>query len=519
MVQAEYIAWSLYTGPTNIHSIFKEDGTWAVGQWDGINSNTYGKELKNDIDNRISVILRAFRRTLRHFKTPDRHFVIPEFFFRCAEGPYPYKKVDGKNYPFEYIVSTLQEKLKACIPPDDNNDYTIIIGSTLTSNIRHYNKFLNSRKVRERQRHLNDILPKYIHEKFKKYHRYRKILNSEKAQDRQKQHPKKRVHEKIKEYHFHVWKRKVNYGPSSNPSIDKLNKFMREARINPLCTVRNRGAYFHFSKELRDGEVFIYEKQSEAGADLTMGMFNSRGELTANGMITEWLANYPSYSIYGGDKQTETTSTANAKFSPPTNARFSPSGDRYIDKDVGVEICLDHVYQRLRRTVCMNTDNGANATNNPLIKQFIVSGGMQIWNIGVAAHCNSVIFNADGMVDVVGAKDLKRDRGKCKGITNGVYTQSIQSKWIGRDKKYYYSHSQIAFTTDKSKIDGFNNAEGTNNIKALTYECLEESPHNKITDSFSPLIIVRSKIDKVDKGLFALNMGELHYYAPNKIEI
>jgi hypothetical protein len=46
--------------------------------------------------------------------------------------------------------------------------------------------------------------------------------------------------------------------------------------------------------------------------------------------------------------------------------------------DIGVEICLDHAYMRLRKTVGMTQANGASIDNYPLYKQFIISTGMNL---------------------------------------------------------------------------------------------------------------------------------------------
>jgi hypothetical protein len=64
--------------------------------------------------------------------------------------------------------------------------------------------------------------------------------------------------------------------------------------------------------------------------------------------------------------------------------------------DIGIEICLDHRLQRLRRTVNMTRSNGASLDNYPILKQFVPSGGMQILSQAVATDGNSVVFNADG---------------------------------------------------------------------------------------------------------------------------
>ena len=407
MVRADFTAWSLYTGPSDVKSIFDDPNcSWVVGQWDGINKNTKKKEVKKDIDYRIDVILNAFNEMLPRFKTNDCHFVIPEFFFHCKEGPYPYIKVDDKDkhYPFEYIVLRLKKELKKCILNDKHNDkrnYTIVVGSALTSNIENYKEFFSQVDVNNRQKQLNAIL----------------------------KDPE--IYRAFKNHNYRHWRRHVQSGNSSNFSLEKLNDFMEEARRNPLCTVRNRGAYFYFNKKRKDEiEVFVYEKQSESSVDLTMGKFvdkgKDKGKITTNGMVTEWLCNYPSYSILKGDKKKQPLA-AGARFSHPP----------YGDWDIGVEICLDHRFQRLRRTIDMSIRNGADVDNLPLFKQFIPSGGMQILDYAVAADRNSIIFNADGCGQICVSQKPEEflASGEClaselyKGIALGVYSHSIQSQW------------------------------------------------------------------------------------------
>ena len=489
MVKADFTAWSLYTGPSQCKNLF-DDGSspWVVGQWDGINAVTVKEEVRKDIELRIAVIINAFKNALPQFKTRDRHFVIPEFFFHSKQGPYPYVKikVDDKIkvdkdgiYPFEYIVFVLKEELKKCIP-DDDNSYTILMGTALTSNKEDYSEFLGSPEVLARLDALNEIIIRHD------------------------------IYNTFMNHDFMFWPRGLINKVVENDPLNELNEFMVKARSNPLCTVRNRGAYFHFNEERENGvEVFIYEKQDESNVDLTMGVFKTievkKKEIKiidANGMITEWLANYPSISIIRGDKQTTPNST---------NARFSPSG--YNERDIGVEICLDHLFQRLRRTVDMSNRYGADADNFPLAKQFIVSGGMQIHDHAVAVRPNSVIFNSDGTDP---ATVLEGNKGITSG---GVYTHSISSKWKGRDSNDYNSHSQLAFTTNDSIIKGFNNAKGSRNIKALTYHDSGEGPYNNITDSYNSKIIhnvhpVSKNWDKDLGNLFATNEGELHHYTP-----
>lgn len=488
MQQSEFVAWSLYTGPSNLQSIF-EGSSWVMGQWDAINNDTSAPEIKMDIDRRIDIVIETFQQTLNHYKTYNRFFIIPEFFFRCKQGPYPNVKVDDVDYPVEYIQKTLKERFNNTIP-QDNNYYNIFIGSILTSNIEDYNQFLESEPVKERLHQLNSCL------KVSKHH----LLNSSSSKRSAAASWHREIAPIDKKRLF------VSANNEAANSAMAINNFMKEARANPLCTVRNRGIYFQYNRTMmQEVDTFICEKQYESTVDLTMGIFKG-SEIDHGGMITEWMANYPSKSILGGDKQTDEFST---------DARFSP---RYLGSmDIGVEICLDHRKQRLRRTVDMSKVNGADADNYPLIHQIISSGGMQILDYAVAADSNCSIFNADGCDKIYGVYGdestaiLNGEAGKFKGITTGVYNKSVQSKWQGKDGQTYYSHSQLAFTTNESRIEGFDNALGLNNKKNKTYSGTALLPTNILTDRYEPQVFNRGLNEPTD--LFGATTGELHYYS------
>lgn len=478
MEQIEYAAWSLYTGPSYLKPVLAGDCPWVVGQWTGVNGDTSPQQIKADIDQRIAMAISALKILMPTFKTYVRNFMLPEFFFHCNQGPYPNIKVDGQLYPLEYIQSRFTAALQNIIP-DDNNYYNIVIGSVLTSNIDNYAQFLGSDLVAQRLQALNAVLPP--------------SAGTAKATP-----------------HV-VWRRGALLGAQNELSdeLATLNDFMKECRANPLCTVRNRGIYFHWNRSLMEEmEAFVYEKQNESTVDLTMGVFNGSNQIETGGMITEWMGNYPSYSIIKGDKQTDTYST---------NSRFTPL---FLgESDVGVEICLDHRLQRLRRTVGMTIACGADADNFPLFNQMVPSGGMQILDYSVAADKSCAIFNADGCDKVYyvytdpNSAILDGNAGTFKGITCGVYNQSIQSKWTGTaDKQTYYSHSQLAFTTHGSAVGGFDNALGLNNQKAVTYEGTQDNPTNILTDAYNPTII--NPGFGPTTGLFAAGTGELHYYEP-----
>lgn len=100
-----------------------------------------------------------------------------------------------------------------------------------------------------------------------------------------------------------------------------LDTYMRGFRAAPLCTVRNRGIYYYFGSanfnrtdDEKVLEVRVYEKKYESNIDLTMGVIDENGNLSHGNMITEWMANYPSYSTVQGDKQSGAPYETNARF-------------------------------------------------------------------------------------------------------------------------------------------------------------------------------------------------------------
>lgn len=475
--QFEFTAWSIYTGPTLLKPIIDDPNCpWVVGRWDASNTDMSAAQIKKDIDSRIAAVVTQLQAVIPTYTTYNRHFAIPEFFFRCKQGPYPYLKIDGQSYPVEYIQSQMLQKLKQIIPKD-NNYYMIILGSVLTSNVVDYNTLLSSAAVQERLAQLNAIVA------------------SKSKVSRGPEAP--------------VWRRSTIVQPQllrANADLNALNSFMSQCRANPLCTARNRGICFFFNATMMDEPfTYIYEKQYESTVDLTMGLFDGQGKVVTGGMLTEWMANYPSYSILSGDKQTSAGQTY-ARVTLPLMGNV----------DVGIEICLDHRLQRLRRTVDMTVANGASADNFPLFKQLIPSGGMQILDYSATAERGSVMFNADGCDKIYyvytdpNSVILNGNAGTFKGITCGVYNQSVQSKWTGNDNNTYYSHSQLAFSTNTSQVGGFDNAQGLNNVKAKTFDGTPTNPSNVLTDSYTPKITtVGGSTD-----LFGAGTGEIHNYLP-----
>lgn len=600
-IQQDFIAWSLHTGPT-VHPIqikpsvankYTNDMSWTFGVWNGCNKDTTSlalkeqkEEIKKDLEARIELVIEVFKQSIPLYKTADRHFVLPEFFFHCTFGPYPHLQLqpdknkgwefidsedgnlrtsattkDVKLFPFEYLIARLSYEFRECIlkhDKDEKNIYNIVIGSVLTSNQADYKKFLESPPVVQRTAELNTMLTEF----------YAKFLEIWKKGKQSQQAITEGIAVQQKNWDSFARSRRgfnnlisllrqellqKNMIPDEFDNIAatfkaRLERFMKQREYDPLCTVRNRGAYFYFRTCTPPGEkvpkrmmqVYRYEKQNQSPIDLLMGtqihfdMKRRTCTVEVGNMVTEWMCNYPAYTLYLGDKHIPFKPNDNSAY-PPQNdlyddhqyqARFTPIGvenngftsqspSLFRAVDFGVEICMDHSDQRLRRTVEMTRAT----TNYPLYKQIIPSCGAPILSESVAAHSNSVIFHVDGECTFNNEQKSLQD----KGIYYGVYTILAQSLWDSHGQKYG-SHSQIAFTTENSSIHGFNNALGFNNEMAGTYNGTTENPSNRLTDSYEVQIFHLhsdatpfedlGEVFEKSATLFAAGVGELHYYGP-----
>ncbi|MCP4213257.1 MAG: hypothetical protein GY765_01315 [bacterium] len=474
-----YAGWSLNTGPAKANALWP-GSRWISGQWDGINVKN---QWKNDIDARVKCALESFQtaRDKREAKPGTTGiFAIPEFYFHCTYGPYPYVKIDGK-YPYEYICDALKVGLEL-FSYADGETWIFCAGSALTCNESDIETFLATPAVQERLDKLNLLVKNLPAANFKvaKGHTHIKALGY--MSDRAK----------------------------ASAAEKAINDLMDSYRANPLCIVRNRGIIFNISASGVTG--YEYEKQNESTVDLTMGKMTTDASgadrLETGGMITEWLSGYPSISIIGGDKNTDTT---------PLGARMTlpETGDDALQ--LGVEICLDHRFKRLRRTVGMTKAFGADADNPPLDIQLIPSGGMQILDYSVAAGIAGGIFNSDGCDPILdeytsAGKNVINGSGVFKQKTCGVYASSAQlMKEITYSPQYshkYYSHSQLSFRYGQEKIGGYDNALGTENKMGITFDADNKNP---ALDAYrSPKIVPIT--ENGDFAIFAAGLGELHIY-------
>lgn len=546
----DFVAWSLYTGPSNSKQITYKNRYWVTGNWSAINKYPTRNQIKRDIEERIELLVMAFRKARKEFKTPDRHFVVPEFFFRCKQGPYPniLLRLDKELLsPFDYIKRRLMIEFSTMSLESDQCTYTIFFGTILTCNVPGglgFYRFLNSRAVRRRHRKLNEILRQMnSHLELMRKNNSVEFIEEKKTSGDDfwmrailpnipsKENTNYETSDSFKELSFAGTSSRLFTKGSMltsddllNDHLENLTSFMADCRLDPLCTVRNRGISLHLDKNASEPEFFMHEKQYESTIDLPMGIMKKDGSLKKPRQITEWLANYPASTIIWGDKQPSGGKSIKSRIEKVEGESrdYHPHGGSYgvpillPGEDIGIEICVDHFTQRLRRTVGMSISNGAASNNFPLAKQVIPSGGMQLLENAICARPNSPIFNADGLMGVykeepngdwvpVGTGSICH-----RGITTGVYTLSQQSRWDTKEAAYF-SHSQLAFTTKDSEVTTYDMATGMNNPGASTYIGGKDQPYNPTTDAYT---IDRIEFCNEREWVFAAGAGELHHYYP-----
>ncbi len=465
-----YIAWSLYTGAEGTSPLWK-GSRWVTGKWNGATIDG----IETEINERVSAFLATFAQARDKLPAVQdgevRYFVVPEFFFHCAYGPYPYVKLGGA-YPFERILCSITAGLKSIVW-QPNEVWIICIGSVMTCSIPDIKEFLSRPGVVERQAALNVLI---------------RQLPSDPAS--------------LLENRSHIRARGYFRDAPRGDVQQEIDALMKQYRENPLCTVRNRTAVLKVSASSID--CALIEKQNESTVDLTMGVHNGN-EISHGGMITEWVSGYPSISIIDGDKNLPNVN--------PMGARVTVDDPLFGSLELGTEICLDHRLKRLRRTAAMTQQHGALADNPPFAVQIVPSGGMQILEESVSAGVGGATFNADGCDPILSeysssGKQIITGSGTYKGIACGVYVSCAQT--MVTLTQSYYSHSQLCFRFGEAEIDGYDNARGNTNDNGATYD--EGTKSNPLLDAYAPPMII--PVSPGGAGLFAAGFGEMHIYRP-----
>ncbi|KHS75664.1 hypothetical protein [Pectobacterium brasiliense] len=484
-----FFAWSLYTAYRNPVTI----GNWVAAEWPG-QAITSAQDMQSDIDFRIDMFINALNVAIAgaaHCNNWVRYFVVPEFYFHSVHGPYPGLTING-NSAFDYLMNQLSTRVKNTLAASSEagRDWVICTGSVLTTNIIDIAQFLNGPEVQKRLATLNAA--------------YNSPLQKNAL-------PVPTAHIGLMRLKPFEAEAETKSQSNTSTSYDELNALVNAYRQDPLCTVRNRAGILVYNGG-SSGKILsnIVEKQAESTVDLTLGVLQN-GMIDTGGQITEWLANYPPVSILNGDNQ----GTGTGIYRKP-GARM-PIVSYGQNVELGVEICLDHRLQRLRRTVEM-------VGNSPLDIQLVPSGGMQLLDYGIAGGSSGAIFNADGcdyILDQYNASgkpvittDGKPGNGTAKQVITGVYTSSAQTRSESNGIAYF-SHSQLAYRTTDIGPAGYINPEDTNNPGGITFSGGSSSPANPYLDLYnSPVITAVTSSSPSVNDYFTAGLGEIHQYSP-----
>jgi hypothetical protein len=180
-----------------------------------------------------------------------------------------------------------------------------------------------------------------------------------------------------------------------------------------------------------DAEALSTEKRFISNEDLVLYTSDS------SPAITEQMSAYPKIDLSNRDvkeSKNDPFSIFNCQY------RSSSQDDRGIT-NVGIEICLDHSDNRLRKQ--LNANNAALRAEGleSVHLQIIPSCGMQIVAGAVVANANGLIFNCDGELGISDrhgvASLLQNYNGKKIKIpyTSSTYPDGLYT---------YQAHSQLA---------------------------------------------------------------------------
>lgn len=362
----------------------------SVGSVGNMMVGTYlGKDdLHADVKARTGVLRHAVETARALLPTDDAPgsvlnvFVAPEFFWHGSQGPYLFEP--HEEDPADVILRAVDD----AFPAEDYADWLFVCGSVITTRIADRHALWAEASVRVRNDTVRALTEQY---------------------------------------------RKAS-GAISSLVYDMLRGFVVQCHTYPNVEARNRAIVL--SRTPVDGlrtrlgaERLTTEKYYDSNEDLLLYDVMGRSDV-----ITEQMAAYPVLDLTGGDDK-------RSAFDP--YAVFRHRYDAGGHADIGVEICLDHADNRLRRSV-----GGASWPAGPggLHLHLLPSCGMQLTKDGVAAGAGGWAFNCDGEYAIAG----EHPTGKpVHGSPGGV--ESVYIDVVSPVSHHYSGHTQLASVTRQAR--------------------------------------------------------------------
>lgn len=257
-----------------------------------------------------------------------------------------------------------------------------------------------------------------------------------------------------------------------------MEDFIQFAHANPKLEVRNRALIIstvgtnQVTGQAFDSSSLTTEKYFASNEDFLLW------DVTGASVVTEQTVAYPVLDLSGGDlKTTEEDS----------KAIFDVGGIT-----TGVEICLDHSDQRLRKsTFASPWPSGHNALQLHLIP----SCGMQIQPASVATQTGGIAFNCDGQYALGDVTSTKPESGTLSGVASTHVNYSS-----GGDAPYQ-AHTQITRV--------LTGAQGGNSEQVGSHDATFAVPDTDVT------VIDLPDSNKVSE-VFAGGAGAIHIYGATK---
>ncbi len=366
-------------------------------------------------------------------------FVAPEFFFRGKNGPFLWDSSKGDTDPY----TDLKTKLTGLLSIYKN--WIFVCGSLVT---------LDSPET------IDDLLVNYG------------FRNQE-------------VNSLCNEYVRLMQDQK--YDDAAAKGVE-IREYVQNSHGEYDCKVKNRSIIVNNINNPVNNSLST-EKNFISNEDLPLAPSNLVYQV-----ITEQMSAYPDIDLSNGDVKSKTNPD-----DPYAIFNCQYSSDNTNNKgitNIGVEICLDHSDNRLRKNFTKNNDILAQENLASVHIQLIPSCGMEIHEDGVVADTNGLVFNCDGEYSLPSSPD---------GVVPSLY-QNYTGNWIDLpykspvypDGKYWYAaHSQLA---------------------RVSFPALGDTPgdHNAILEPLTERDIDTQRFD-VDQSntfnqFFSGGSGQLHFY-------
>lgn len=429
------IGFTIPTTPASIVAIGDVTGSGAV-------AGTYPayEDYNQDLDARVEVMAQAvdaaFEQLADAPKSPStlNVFVAPEFYWHSTQGPYVFGC--GEEDPADIAL----QKLRTRFPADKYPDTLFVFGTLISAQVDNLAEVLQDSSVSVR----NDVV-KALGESFLKA-----------------------------------------TGPMQAQIYDMLLHFIRAGHAYPKVEVRNRALIVSTpaAQEVPTAATASGGQSFQSSVLTTEKYFASNEDfllwdVTGKQVVTEQSVAYPVLDLSAGD----------LKIDPfDYRAIFQVPGG----PTVGVEICLDHSDQRLRRSVAVSPWQSA---SDGVDLHLIPSCGMQITPGSVAAKTGGLVFNCDGLYGLDGATAGQMETGVFGGVA------SVRTDYIDGTNTLYGAHTQIARVT-KAAVDGDSAAPAAANAQC-------EAPQARVK-------VIELHATNDTEATFAGGAGAVHIYGLDK---